>query len=300
MSDILRVLVYFDLFDYPLTEQEVQRFIQEDPSDQQFQDALGLLVESTIVFSLDGFYALRNDRMLSIARVQKNEQAAALLKIAQRTSRFLYGFPFVRGVFISGSLSKNAADDDGDIDYFIITSSGRLWIARSLMHLFKKFSFLTGKQHWYCMNYFVDERALEIKEKNIYTAMELVTLLHFQGKGVAADLRKANGWTKDYFPNAHLHHEIEACSQVSLRVKRMLECMLNNRLIDRLDDYLMDITAARWARNEKAGKLNVKGARMGISTGKHFCKPTPHLFQDELLGRYHLKLGALRRQYGFD
>ena len=49
------------------------------------------------------------------------------------------------------------------------------------MHLFKKLTFLTGRQHYYCMNYFVDEAALEVNNKNIFTAMEVKTLLPAAG-----------------------------------------------------------------------------------------------------------------------
>ena len=58
---------------------------------------------------------------------------------------------------MSGSLSKHFADEKSDIDFFIITSANRLWIARTCMHLFKKVSYIAGKQHWFCMNYYVDE-----------------------------------------------------------------------------------------------------------------------------------------------
>ena len=87
----------------------------------------------------------------------------------------LFQFPFVRGVFISGSLSKRCAAEKEDVDYFIVTSANRLWIARTIMHLYKKLTYLRGRQDRYCMNYFIDEEALEIKEKNIFTAVEMIT-----------------------------------------------------------------------------------------------------------------------------
>jgi hypothetical protein len=102
----------------------------------------------------------------------------------------LYRFPFVRGIGISGSLSKNYADEDADIDFFIITSRNHLWIARTFLHGLKKLSFLVGKQDWYCMNYFIDEEALVIAEKNIFTATEVVTL-----KPVCGEKRDYNLFT---------------------------------------------------------------------------------------------------------
>src|SRR6202022_4223033 len=88
-----------------------------------------------------------------------------------------------------------------DIDFFIITKANRLWIARTLMHLFKKLTFLTGHQGWYCMNYYVDEEALQIEEKNIFTATELITLLPVCGNGTMEEFFRANNWASSYFPN---------------------------------------------------------------------------------------------------
>ena len=57
---------------------------------------------------------------------------------ALTVSRLISKFPYVEGVGISGSLSKGYYDDDGDIDFFIITSPKRLWIARTFLILYKK------------------------------------------------------------------------------------------------------------------------------------------------------------------
>ena len=83
---------------------------------------------------------------------------------------------------ISGSLSKGYYDDDGDIDFFIITSPKRLWIARTFLILYKKI-FLLNSRKYFCVNYFISSNALEIEEKNIFTATELTTLLPMFGNG---------------------------------------------------------------------------------------------------------------------
>src|SRR6202000_1190878 len=146
------------------------------------------------------YYSLKNDPSLAQRRHQGEVRADKLLTTAKRNARLLYQFPFVRGVCISGSLSKRCADERADIDYFIITRSNRLWIARTLMHLFKKLTYLRGRQHRYCMNYFVDEDALEIREKNIFTATELITLLPASGNTGLNKVFQANDWTTSYYP----------------------------------------------------------------------------------------------------
>ncbi|MEI9810645.1 MAG: hypothetical protein WDO16_23755 [Bacteroidota bacterium] len=142
-----------------------------------------LVAEGTI-FRIAEFYLLQNDSALVKRRREGNQRAGQLLPKAMRIGRFLSRFPYVRGVGISGSLSKMYADEKADIDFFIITKANRLWIARTFMHLFKKLTFLTGRQHLYCMNYYIDEKALKLGEQNIYTAIETVTLLPAGGNAM--------------------------------------------------------------------------------------------------------------------
>ena len=88
-------------------------------------------------------------------------------------------FPFVRGVFLSGSISKGFMSESDDIDYFIITAPGRLWLTRTLLILFKKI-FLFNSFRNFCLNYFIDSENLYIPEHNRYTATEIVFLIRRQ------------------------------------------------------------------------------------------------------------------------
>jgi len=202
---------------------------------------------------------------------------------------FLYQFPFVRGIGISGSLSKNFADHNTDIDFFIITRTNRLWIARTCMHLFKKLTFITGHQHWYCMNYYIDEAALRIEEQNIFTATELVTLLPVCGNGTMDRFYDQNSWTTHYFPNQTEHKHSRLLTKPGL-LKRLVEWLLDNRLGNAIDTMLMGITTKRWKKKEQQHKTNSHGNRMGLHTGKHFSKPNPEFFQRKVLESLDRKL----------
>ena len=98
-------------------------------------------------------------------------------------------------------MSKFYASENPDIDYFIITDPDRLWIARSLLHLFKKLTFITGHQHFYCMNYFIDTKALEITHPNLYSAIEVATLLPVYNIEMLRQFFIANAWAWEFLPN---------------------------------------------------------------------------------------------------
>src|SRR5690606_24675809 len=139
----------------------------------------------------------------------------------------------------------NYADEKSDIDLFIITRRNRLWIARTLMHCFKKLTFLVNRQHYYCMNYYVDEQQLEIVEKNIYTAIELETLVPLEGDTAFTDFYAANTWTRTWLPNTG--PRIPAAHPLQPhRLKGLGERLLGNTLGSWLERILMHITTNRW------------------------------------------------------
>jgi hypothetical protein len=222
-------------------------------------------------------------------RNNDNLRAELLLQKAVRICRFLFQFPFVRAVGISGSLSKNVADENADIDYFIITAPNRLWIARTLLHLFKKLTFITGRQHYYCMNYFIDQDAYKIQEQNVYTAMEIVTLLPVCGNQVLQQFYKANSWTRWFYPNLNPKERITHNNYDSL-LKRLTEKLLNNRFSERIDNYLLQLTDNRWNKKTVEGKTNSKGKPMALSCGKHYAKPNPALLQQTILQNYEMRI----------
>src|ERR1700761_1830764 len=121
-ENILTTLAYFDLFNYPLTRGEIYLFLSSKHQYSAFDDALTCLLLSGSIYQFDKFYTLKNDHHLIIRRNDGNKRAAELIKIAEKVGDILIRFPYVRGIAISGSLSKNYADEHSDIDLFIITA----------------------------------------------------------------------------------------------------------------------------------------------------------------------------------
>jgi hypothetical protein len=281
-QSITKVLAYFNIFNYPLTIDEIVSFLDQPLPVDALTTALEQLVHAKRVFKLGNFYALQNNTALRDRRIEGNNKATAMMARAYKIGAFLYRFPYVRGIGISGSLSKNFADENTDIDFFIITQANRLWVARTLMHLFKKLTFLTGHQHLYCMNYYIDEQALCIDEQNIFTATEIATLLPVCGNGAMHNFFALNNWTAAYFPNQPTTKQVHTTVTTGW-FKKAIERILNNRLGTLLDDYCMRVTTRRWLKKEQQHRLNAQGHRMAMHTGKHFSKPSPFYFQRKVL-----------------
>jgi hypothetical protein len=291
-ESILGVLAYFDIFQYPITIGEIEQFRQDKGDIQQLHSALDGLLRKEIVFRLGDFYSLQNNPLLEYRRKEGNLRAIKMIAHATRNGRFLQRFPFVRAVGISGSLSKNYADKHADFDFFIITRANRLWIARTFMHLYKKLTLLTGRQHYYCMNYYLDEKALTLDDQNIFSAIELKTLIPVSGENNMQEFFDANQWSGDWLPFCKFKkQEIKDSNRSPL--KRAIEWFINIAAGNKIDDILYRITTRRWKRKEELGKKNEKGQVMVLHTSKHFAKSNPGDFQEKVLDLYHQKLREL-------
>ncbi len=294
--DILSTLSYFDLFQYPLTQTEIFMFLKNHYPLEEFTLALQNLAQENWIHKFDEFYSIRNDYGLVTRRRKGNIRAKQMLETSEKIAGFLSRFPFVRGVAVSGSLSKNFADEGSDIDLFIITAPGRLWLARTFMHLFKKFTFLVNRQHFFCMNYYIDEEVLQIREKNIYTATEVVTLLPLRGISAFENFYTHNSWSRDFLPNHSM--KVSYVKEINKSfLKKGVELLFSNPAGDLLDRLLQKITSRRWANKTNNRKLNNRGILMGMDAGRHHSKPDPRNFQCKLLDMYDKKLQHVLGKY---
>jgi hypothetical protein len=291
---ILKTLAYFDIFEYPLSEKEMRNFLGSSLPDKTFSAALQNMVTQKTIFKVAEFYSLHDNLARAERRVLGNVRAERLLVKARKIGSFLYGFPYVRAVAVSGSLSKGYAEEKADIDFFIITKASRLWIARTLLHLFKKLTFLTGRQDLYCMNYFIDEQALLIPERNIFTATEIVTLLPVAGPSIFNEFSSANKWVGAWLPEHAPSRSSKRITEKNSFFKRIAESLFNNRLGNQLDDGLHKWTTRRWQKKEKRHQKNSKGRVMNLLTGKHFAKSDPESFQKKIVELYEEKLKQLK------
>src|SRR6185295_18883003 len=180
------------------TAEEVARFSPEViNSSHQF---LERLVSLKLLFRFQNFYSLQDDSQLVTRRVSGNALASKKMKTAKRFSKIVSFFPFVRAVMLSGSISKNYMDENSDIDYFIVTEANRLWVVRTALAVFRRV-FLFNSHKNLCTNYFVDSQNLEIRDKNIFTAIELCTTKPMFGRSTIEKFQEANKWAFSFLPN---------------------------------------------------------------------------------------------------
>jgi len=280
----LQALRYFGIFRYPLTLREIHRFNPFPATLEETRDALNLLMRDNDVFQAGEYYSVENKKEWAGDRIAGNERACRLLERSGKYAAIIASFPYVRGIAISGSLSKYYASENPDIDYFIITAADRLWIARTLLHIFKKLTFLTGHQHYFCMNYFVDEKALKITHPNLYSSIEVATLLPVFNAPVIQQFFNENTWIREFLPNHSFSPDFSYLSSYrKQRVKRLLERIIGLLSPDKMNGTLMKITDRKWRRKWKRKGYPEKDYDRAFLTQQHISKNHPVDYEKKVL-----------------
>lgn len=292
----LKTILYFSIFKYPITEREILKFTNID-SISSLKKELSYLHENGIIFKIDDYYLDTNCPEWIRRREKGNEMANRIMPKALKVSKLISKFPFVEGVSLSGSLSKGYFDEEGDIDFFITTRQNRLWISRTLLVLYKKL-FLLNSRKYFCVNYFVSSRHLEISEKNRFTATELVTLRPIYGKRSYEKLIESNAWVDTYFPN-HIQGAKSPIFEVKKGVfVKTLEKLLGSRLGDSLEALCHKLTLNRWQR--KFAFLSKEDFEVAFKSTKNVSKHHPQNFQKKIIEILNNKTSLLNNQFNLD
>ena len=125
---IKKIIVFFDLFDYPLTRYEIFNYLE-----QKFllTDIIFVLDSLTDIFeNKNGFYFLKGREEIIKLRQARYNYSVRKLKIARFFARIFSLLPFIKVVALVNVMGAHNMRDEGDIDFFIVSSPGRLWLSR--------------------------------------------------------------------------------------------------------------------------------------------------------------------------
>lgn len=291
----LRTLLYYDLFRYPLTAAEILYHNRHtDRSISELKESLDQLCDDELIYRFEEFYSLQDDPKLAARRKKGNSMAAGMMKTAARKSKLISRFPYVRAVCISGSLSKNYFDESTDIDFFIITEPGRLWICRSLLILYKKI-FLLNSKKYFCVNYFIDSENLEIPDKNIFTATEIITLIPFYNEALYRQFFLRNNWVSSIFPNSIPLKNSADDRAANNWLKRIVEKLFNTSMGEWLDRYFYRITVNQWRK--KFPDFSDAEFEVNMRSRKDVSKHHPQGFQFRVLQAYEDNCRAFEEKH---
>lgn len=289
---VLKTLLYADVFGYPLSAQEVFERCQVVDI-QHIEQLLRQLVEQQYLYEFEGYYTLQNNAEVIRKRLEGNRLATKNLRIARFVSQILGQIPFVEGVMLSGSISKNWMDAHSDIDYLIVTTPGRLWVARLWVVFLHKIIFV-GHSKWLCYNYMIDSDHLFFKKQHLFNAIEIRTLIPTYNGEMYQKLQQSNVWTGAYFP--HLPHR--AYKEVSAQqtwLKRLLQWCLRGALGERLDVMVWKKTEQSWRRKNNVALFENPDQLLNIE--RHVAKAHRLGNHQKIMTIFHQKIADFERQF---
>jgi hypothetical protein len=257
---VLSTVAYGDIFEYPLRDAEVHRYLHG------VHATLALTIEALArccapggpLSMSEGYYTLRGREALVDTRRDRAARAAELWPEAARYGRVFGGLPFVRLVAVTGSLAWNNVHSGADIDFLIVTEPDHLWTCRWLVSLVKRIARRRGT--WICPNYIVSTRALPALHCDLYDAYELASMIPLVGIETYFAMRRANPWAARYLPNA-----VDAPATPARRVAlsnglaRGGETLLRSRLGATIERYEMQYRRAKIRR----ARIRSNGANRG-------------------------------------
>ena len=295
-KSLLNALIYYDIFDHPLSYEELCRssILHKVNSGRKIREAIHKLQARGLIGEKKQYYFLGKKDWSVDSRLAEKNRVNRFMKIARISSRLIATFPFVRGIFISGALSKDRVEKKGDIDFFIITEPGKLWIARTLLVMFKKL-FLFNSYKYFCLNYFIDENSLETPNKNLYTATDVVTLIPVYNLKIYEDFVQINKWAYAYYPNYPRRKGPFNVKPYSGILKKIMESVFRNSPGRKLDDYFMRKTLHH--RRKKFNDFSNSRFNKAFITEKNISTHHPNDFQDKVLDKFRHRQEAFEKRH---
>ena len=246
---IIRTLLYYEIFDHPLSEKELFYLLPKNSLTRTtFRVSLEEMLEQGTLARTVGFFHLPSKESNGTKRIERQQLAKKRILIARFITHIIKRFPFVRGVFISGDLSKGVATPSSDIDYVIITEPRRVWICRTILMLFKKV-FLLNSKKYFCLNYYVDANNLSLDERNYYTATEIAHLKPVYNLPLFLKYLNANNWILEYFPNyRNSPFHTNGVNNRQSAFQKLFEMVFQGSWADRFDNFLMETMKRTWKK----------------------------------------------------
>ena len=160
---IIRTIVFYDLFDFPLTPLEIQR---EAGGEIPLKIICRYLKADERLREKWGFYFLPGREEIVTVRQQRHNYGRRKLVIARRYAKIFGLSPWVRGIFLANSFGAHNLRDNGDIDLFIISAPGRLWLSRlyctGLAELMGKRPRRGNKRDRLCLSFYISAARLNM------------------------------------------------------------------------------------------------------------------------------------------
>jgi len=216
------VIAFFDMFDYPLTFNEIWLYLSVKGELSEVIMALEEWSESVIstsegeekslkgesgkykgflptveMTSKNGFYFLAGRGAIVEERLRRYNFTGRKFKRAILVSKIFKFIPWIRMIAVGNLMGGHNLKDSSDIDFFIVAENKRIWLVRFFCAGLAKFLGLRpqagNSRDKICLSFYASDRAMELNGLmlNVFPNAAL--------KGFLADARNDNAKEDIYF-----------------------------------------------------------------------------------------------------
>ena len=165
---------------------------------------------------------------------------------AQRVMKYVSWLPFLRAIFISSSVATETAHAESDIDFFVVTAPGRIWLVRLalnvILRLFGLRIYGKKRKDRACLCFFVDTDHLDLSPWRIapddihfiYWLHQMIPLYDPENK--YEKFLMANQWTGQYVP--YIRNEYFSSNLLRKVKKNRFKKITEKIVLQRLGDFL--------------------------------------------------------------
>lgn len=283
---IVKTLLYSDIFDFPLSEEEIWKYLicEKKVSQKHFTKRIKKI--NSVVFRKNNYLFTTERESIVKKRLRRIKESKIKLEIARKIISKLFLVPTVVFIGISGNLSMLNSEKKDDIDIFVIVKRNKIWITRFLLIAILKFMGVYRKRgekvvsNKFCLNMLIDETNLKLSSdfQSLYTAHEVCQLMPIRERGeVYKKFIESNSWTSNYLPN--IKDEIK---------KRKIEDHRDGLLENLFSVFLLTPFLEFFAR---AFQLRLINKNITSETvGNHFLAFHPRDYKSEVLLQYNKSL----------
>lgn len=201
---LITAISYADIFDYPLTEEELLTWVP-------FRTGLKRSPLSRYLELVEGHGVTWKNKRLFAIRKQREAWSVDKWIRAKRVANLLRWIPTINLIGVTGGLTRSNAKAQDDIDLFIITAPKTIWVTRAISTILLDMFRLRRRpqdrsvQNLMCMNMFMSEDGLALpkSERDFFTAHEVLLMTPLWDRDeIYIKFLSANRWARIFLPNA--------------------------------------------------------------------------------------------------
>jgi hypothetical protein len=273
-TNVYATLAYFDIFDWPLTVDEIARYLLWATADKK---ELWVFLNNDPGIQRHGdFYFFLGRRAVVEVRREREAVASRYWRKTAKFAPLLQMVPFVKMVAVCNTLATNNTDKDSDIDLFIVTAKNRLFLARTITTLF--FALIGIRRHGkkiagrFCLSFFVSEDSLNLENikigtRDIYLPFWILTMKPLFGEEVYAKVVAENSWIQRFFPRPAESREFLPKSGFLRAFGRVQEFIFGKKVGDKLEAWL-----SKYHKERHQRRLGELGAASSVVVNDSMLK----------------------------